>query len=92
VLPNCLAPFIIIATAGLGGAILSEASLSFLGLGIPSPEPSWGAMLSGSTQRYMYRAPWLAIYPGLAITMAVFGFNFLGDALRDILDPKLRKR
>jgi peptide/nickel transport system permease protein len=92
VLPNCVAPFIIIATAGLGSAILSEASLSFLGLGVPSPEPSWGAMLSGSTQRYMYRAPWLAIYPGLAISLAVFGFNFLGDALRDILDPKLRKR
>lgn len=92
VLPNCLAPFIIMATAGLGSTILSEASLSFLGLGIPPPEPSWGAMLSGTTQRYMYRAPWLAISPGVAISMAVFGFNFLGDALRDILDPRLRKR
>ena len=92
VLPNCLAPFIIMATAGLGSAILSEASLSFLGLGIPPPEPSWGAMLSGTTQRFMYRAPWLAISPGMAISLAVFGFNFLGDALRDILDPRLVKR
>lgn len=92
VLPNCLAPYIILATAGLGSAILSEASLSFLGLGTPPPEPSWGAMLSGKTQRYMTEAPWLAIFPGLAITFVVFGFNFLGDALRDILDPKLRSR
>ncbi|MBB4650614.1 peptide/nickel transport system permease protein [Aminobacter niigataensis] len=92
VLPNCVAPFIILATAGLGSAILSEASLSFLGLGTPPPEPSWGAMLSGKTQRYMTEAPWLAIFPGLAITLVVFGFNFLGDALRDILDPKLRSR
>ena len=92
ILPNCLAPYIILATAGLGGAILSEASLSFLGLGTVPPEPSWGAMLSGKTQRYMTEAPWLAIYPGLAITLVVFGFNFLGDALRDILDPRLRLR
>jgi peptide/nickel transport system permease protein len=92
VLPNCIAPYIILATAGLGSAILSEASLSFLGLGTPPPEPSWGAMLSGKTQRYMTEAPWLAIFPGLAITVVVFGFNFLGDALRDILDPRLRTR
>lgn len=92
VLPNCLAPYIILATAGLGGAILSEASLSFLGLGAVPPEPSWGAMLSGKTQRYMTEAPWLAIFPGLAITLVVFGFNFLGDALRDLLDPRLRQR
>lgn len=92
ILPNCLAPYIILATAGLGGAILSEASLSFLGLGTVPPEPSWGAMLSGKTQRYMTEAPWLAIFPGLAITLVVFGFNFLGDALRDILDPRLRLR
>ena len=92
VLPNCIAPYIILATAALGSAILSEASLSFLGLGTPPPEPSWGAMLSGKTQRYMTEAPWLAIFPGLAITLVVFGFNFLGDALRDILDPKLRSR
>lgn len=92
ILPNCLAPYIILATAGLGGAILSEASLSFLGLGTVPPEPSWGAMLSGKTQRYMTEAPWLAIFPGLAITFVVFGFNFLGDALRDILDPRMRLR
>lgn len=92
ILPNCMAPYIILATAGLGGAILSEASLSFLGLGTVPPEPSWGAMLSGKTQRYMTEAPWLAIYPGLAITLVVFGFNFLGDAVRDILDPRLRLR
>ncbi len=92
VLPNCLAPYIILATAGLGSAILSEASLSFLGLGTPPPEPSWGAMLSGKTQRFMTEAPWLAIFPGMAITFVVFGFNFLGDALRDLLDPKLRSR
>lgn len=92
ILPNCLAPYIILATAGLGGAILSEASLSFLGLGTVPPEPSWGAMLSGKTQRYMTEAPWLAIFPGLAITLVVFGFNFLGDALRDILDPRMRMR
>lgn len=90
ILPNCLAPYIIMATAGLGSAILSEASLSFLGLGTPAPAPSWGSMLSGTTQQYMYDAPWLAVFPGMAITLAVFGFNFLGDALRDILDPRLR--
>ena len=91
ILPNCLAPFIILATAGLGSAILSEASLSFLGLGTPPPEPSWGAMLSGKTQRYMMEAPWLAVAPGLAITLVVFGFNFLGDAMRDLLDPHQRE-
>lgn len=92
VLPNCVAPYIILATAALGGAILAEASLSFLGLGTPPPEPSWGAMLSGKTQRYMTQAPWLAVFPGLTITLVVFGFNFLGDALRDLLDPRLRAR
>lgn len=91
ILPNVVAPFIILATAGLGAAILSEASLSFLGLGTPPPTPSWGAMLSGKTQRYMVEAPWLAIAPGMAITLVVFGFNFLGDALRDILDPHQRQ-
>jgi len=90
VLPNCLAPFIILATAGLGAAILTEASLSFLGLGTPPPEPSWGTMLSGKTQTYFADAPWLAIFPGLAISLVVFGFNFCGDALRDLLDPRLR--
>ncbi|PZQ45704.1 MAG: ABC transporter permease [Rhodovulum sulfidophilum] len=90
ILPNCVAPYIILATAGLAGAILSEAALSFLGLGIPPPEPSWGGMLSGKTQSYMTQAPWLAIFPGLAISIVVFGFNFLGDALRDLLDPRMR--
>jgi peptide/nickel transport system permease protein len=90
VLPNCVAPYIILATAGLGGAILAEASLSFLGLGAPPPEPSWGAMLSGQTQSYMKVAPWLAIFPGIAISFVIFGFSFLGDALRDVLDPRLR--
>jgi len=91
VLPNCMAPYIIIATAALGSAILSEASLSFLGLGAPPPQPSWGGLLSASAQRYMVQAPWLAIFPGLAITLVVFGFNFLGDAVRDTLDPKSRR-
>jgi peptide/nickel transport system permease protein len=92
VLPNVLAPIIVLATAGLGGAILAEGSLSFLGLGTPPPTPSWGGMLSGSSRTYMERAPWLAIFPGLALTLAVLGFNTLGDALRDYLDPRLRDR
>lgn len=92
ILPNCAAPYIIIATSALGSAILAEAGLSFLGLGTPPPMPSWGAMLSGSAQRFMTEAPWLAVFPGLAITLVVFGFSFLGDALRDLLDPRLRTR
>ena len=91
-MPNAFATYIILATAGLGNAILSGAALSFLGLGTPAPEPSWGGMLSGRTQGLMVEAPWLAIFPGLAITLVVFGFNFLGDALRDLLDPRLRNR
>jgi peptide/nickel transport system permease protein len=71
-------------------AILAEPSLSFLGFGVPPPRPSWGAMLSGSGRTYMLQAPWMAIFPGIAISLAVFGFNMLGDALRDILDPRLR--
>lgn len=90
-LPNCLAPWLILVSAELGGAILTEASLSFLGLGTPPPNPSWGAMLSGAAQQFVERAPWMAIFPGIAITMVVFGFNMLGDALRDVLDPRLRK-
>ncbi|MBI2888144.1 MAG: ABC transporter permease [Chloroflexi bacterium] len=90
-LPNCLAPYIILVSAELGGAILIEASLSFLGLGTPPPNPSWGAMLSGGAQQFVQRAPWMAIFPGLAISAVVFGFNLLGDALRDVLDPRLRK-
>jgi peptide/nickel transport system permease protein len=90
VLPNTLAPLIVIATAQLGAAILTEASLSFLGLGVPEPHPSWGRMLSESATEYMHVAPWLVIFPGLAISLAVFGTNLFGDALRDILDPRLR--
>jgi len=92
VLPNVMATIMILATIGLGGVILAESSLSFLGFGVPPPYPSWGAMLSGSGRSYMYRAPWMAIWPGLAISLAVFGFNMLGDALRDVLDPRLRGR
>lgn len=88
--PNCGAPFIILASVGLATAILAEASLSFLGLGTPPPRPSWGRMLSGSVQQYASVAPWLAIFPGLAITIVVLGFNLFGDALRDVLDPRLR--
>jgi peptide/nickel transport system permease protein len=90
VLPNVAATIIILATIGLGAAILAESALSFLGFGVPPPYPSWGAMLSGSGRSYMYRAPWMAIWPGTAISLAVFGFNMLGDALRDVLDPRLR--
>lgn len=92
VLPNCFAPYVVIATANLGTAILAEAALGFLGLGVPPPTPAWGSMLSGATQGYLYRAPWMATYPGVAITLAVFGFNMLGDAIRDVLDPRLRGR
>ena len=90
VLPNTLAPLIVLATAQLGSAILVEAALSFLGLGIPEPYPSWWRMLSESAAEYVRTAPWLVIYPGLAISLAVFGTNLLGDALRDIFDPRLR--
>ena len=90
VLPNTLAPLIVLATAQLGSAILTESSLSFLGLGIPEPHPSWGRMLSESAAEYVRIAPWLVIFPGVAISMMVFGTNLLGDALRDILDPRLR--
>jgi len=90
VLPNVTATIIVIATIGLGGVILAESALSFLGYGVPPPHPSWGSMLSGSGRTYMYNAPWIAIWPGVAISMVVFGFNMLGDALRDVLDPRLR--
>jgi ABC-type dipeptide/oligopeptide/nickel transport system permease subunit len=89
-LPNVSAPLIIMSTLGLAFAILVEASLSFLGLGAPPPAPSWGGMLSGEGQIYFETAPWLAIFPGVAISLAVLGFNVLGDALRDVLDPRLR--
>ncbi len=90
VLPNTLAPLIVLATAQLGSTILTEASLSFLGLGVPEPHPSWGRMLSESAAEYVRTAPWLVIFPGVAISAVVFGTNLLGDAVRDILDPRQR--
>jgi peptide/nickel transport system permease protein len=90
VLPNIMATIIILATIGLGTVILAESALSFLGFGIPPPYPSWGGMLSGSGRTFMYHAPWMALWPAAAISLAVFGFNMLGDALRDVLDPRLR--
>jgi len=90
ILPNIMAPIIIITTVSLGFTILIESALSFLGFGVPPPYPSWGEMLSGSGRSYMHKAPWMATWPGVAISLAVFGFNMLGDALRDLLDPRLR--
>ena len=90
ILPNTLAPLIVLATAQLGSTILTESSLSFLGLGVPEPHPSWGRMLSESAAEYVRTAPWLVIFPGLAISFVVFGTNLLGDALRDLLDPRQR--
>jgi len=90
ILPNTVGPFIVLTTAQLGSAILVEATLSFLGLGVPEPYPSWGRMLSVSAAEYAQRAPHLVLFPGFAISLAVFGSNLLGDALRDTLDPRLR--
>jgi peptide/nickel transport system permease protein len=92
VLPNTIGPFIVLCTAQLGSAILVEAALSFLGLGVPEPYPSWGRMLSVSAAEYAQKAPHLVLFPGLAISLSVFGSNLLGDALRDTLDPRLRGR
>ncbi|MCC6174828.1 MAG: ABC transporter permease [Chloroflexi bacterium] len=89
--PNILAPLITQASLAFSTAILAEAALSFLGLGTQPPEPSWGLML-GSGRKFMEVAPWLAVYPGLAIMLAVLGFNLLGDGLRDVLDPRARVR
>lgn len=88
--PNVMAPFLIMITAFVGQAILLEASLSYLGLGVQEPVAAWGLMLQGGAEEYAESAPWIAVFPGLAITLAVFGFNLFGDALRDTLDPKLR--
>ncbi|MDP6896359.1 MAG: ABC transporter permease [Rhodospirillales bacterium] len=90
--PNVMAPYLIILTFYIGDAILLEASLSYLGLGLQEPTPSWGLMLQGGAEEFAESAPWLAIWPGVAISLAVFGFNIFGDALRDLLDPKLRMR
>ncbi|MFC1952008.1 ABC transporter permease [Chloroflexota bacterium] len=90
ILPNVMAPIIILFTTRLPIMILSEASLSFLGYGIPPPNASWGGMLSGQGRAYMFLAPWMAIWPGLALSIVVYGVNMFGDAVRDILDPRLR--
>lgn len=91
IMPNVAAPYLILLTAFLGQAILVEASLSFLGMGVAEPTPAWGLMLKGAAVEFAERAPWMAIFPGLAISAGVFGFNIFGDSLRDELDPKLRK-
>jgi peptide/nickel transport system permease protein len=90
ILPNVMAPIIIVFTTQVPAMILTEASLSFLGFGIPPPTPSWGGMLGGSALTSMFLAPWMAIWPGLALAIVVYGVNMFGDALRDLLDPKLR--
>ncbi|HEV3175606.1 MAG TPA: ABC transporter permease [Stellaceae bacterium] len=91
-IPNVMAPFLIVITAFVGQAILAEASLSYLGLGVQEPTPAWGLMLQGGAEEYALAAPWIAIFPGLAIALTVFGISLFGDALRDALDPKLRGR
>lgn len=90
ILPNVTAPIIIIFTIAVGAIILTEASVSFLGYGIPPPTPSWGAMLSGVARNYMLTAPWMVIWPGLALSIVVYAINVFGDAVRDVLDPRLR--
>src|SRR5438094_2965841 len=90
--PNGMGPFLVIITAFVGQAILADAALSYLGLGVQEPVPAWGLMLQGGAEEYASTAPWIAIFPGLAIMLTVFGINLFGDALRDILDPKLRDR
>jgi peptide/nickel transport system permease protein len=90
ILPNIMAPIIVLFTTRLAAVILVEAGLSFLGLGVPPPAPSWGGMLSFEGRSYMFQAPWLAIMPGLAITIVVYNINMFGDAMRDLLDPRMR--
>ena len=90
ILPNIMAPIIIYFSTAVPGVILTEASLSFLGFGIPPPEPSWGGMLSGQGRSYMFLAPWMVIWPGLALSIVVYGINMFGDAVRDLLDPRMR--
>jgi peptide/nickel transport system permease protein len=90
ILPNVMAPIIVLFTTRVGTVILAESGLSFLGLGVPPPAPSWGSMLSGSGRLYMFQAPWLALAPGLCLTAVVYATNVFGDALRDLLDPRMR--
>ncbi|MFN8556347.1 MAG: ABC transporter permease [Dehalococcoidia bacterium] len=90
VLPNVAPPLIVVSTINLGSAIITESSLSFLGMGVPPPFPTWGGMLSGTGRSFLQDAPWLAIFPGLVISITVLAFNLLGDAVRDVLDPRLR--
>jgi peptide/nickel transport system permease protein len=90
-IPNVMAPFLIMVTAFVGQAVLAEASLSYLGLGVQEPVPAWGLMLQGGAEEYATSAPWIAIFPGVAIVLSVLGINLFGDALRDALDPKLRR-
>ena len=92
ILPNTVSPWIVMATAELGTAILTESTLSFLGIGIQEPNASLGTMLTGVAQQYRYEAPWMVIWPGVAISIAVFGLNIFGDAIRDLLDPRQRGR
>lgn len=90
VLPNVMPVVIVLFTSRVGATILAEAGLSFLGLGVPPPSPTWGGMLTGSARTYMYQGPWLALAPGLALTIVVYAINVFGDALRDLLDPRMR--
>jgi len=90
ILPNVMAPVIVLFTTRVGAVILAESALSFLGLGVPPPAPTWGGMLTGSARSYMYLAPWMALAPGICLTLVVFSINMFGDALRDLLDPRMR--
>jgi peptide/nickel transport system permease protein len=90
ILPNVMAPIIVLFTTRVGTVILAESGLAFLGLGVPPPAPSWGSMLSGSGRTYMFQGPWLALAPGLCLTAVVYATNVFGDALRDLLDPRMR--
>ncbi|MFC1897299.1 ABC transporter permease, partial [Chloroflexota bacterium] len=90
ILPNIMAPIMVMATVHIGSFIITEATLSFLGFGVPPPMPAWGGMLSGPGRQYMELAPWMALWPGVALALAVYGMNMLGDAMRDLLDPRLR--
>jgi peptide/nickel transport system permease protein len=90
ILPNILAPLIVIASFNVAGVILSEASLSFLGLGVAEPTAAWGLMLSGNAADFYREAPWMILFPGAAISLAVFAFNLFGDSLRDFLDPRFK--